>query len=159
MKKLFAYFIDEPTYHQYKDIVEAGRMIHSMPARPKFLVTSFPEEPLIGAVDIWCVHMHFLPEGIPHGLMDREMYYEAVKGRMEAGDEVLFTMKERPPFAGSVAFQHRHEALSVQAGRNSASSQIQHCRHDVLESYRLGPSLSVFRPKGRRQAEQHWDPR
>ena len=88
LNKLFAYFIDEPTYHQYKDIVGAGRMIHSMPARPKFLVTCFPEEPLIGAVDIWCIHLHFLPEGIPHGLMDRERYYEAVKGRMEAGDEV-----------------------------------------------------------------------
>jgi len=88
LDKLFSYFIDEPTYHQYRAIVKAGERIHSMPAPPKFLVTCFPDDLLTGAVDIWCVHLGFLPEGVPHGVMDRQRYADAVKCRLEAGDEV-----------------------------------------------------------------------
>ncbi|UCD56954.1 MAG: extracellular solute-binding protein [Candidatus Hydrogenedentota bacterium] len=88
LEKLFAYFIDEPTYHQYGAVIKSGERIHSMSASPKFLVTCFPDELLIGAVDIWCIHMRFLPEGLPHGFMDRQDYARAVSERLEAGDEV-----------------------------------------------------------------------
>ncbi len=85
---MFSYFIDEPTYHQYEAIIEAGKHIHSLSDPPKFLVTCFPEDFLVGAVDVWCIRMRFLPEGIPHGVMDRESYVDAVNRRLEAGDEV-----------------------------------------------------------------------
>ncbi len=88
LDKLFAYFIDEPTYHQYDAIISAGKKIHSMSAPPKFLVTCFPDKPLLGAVDIWCIHMRFLPEGLPRSFTDRRMYADAVRRRLEAGDEV-----------------------------------------------------------------------
>jgi hypothetical protein len=88
LDKLFTYFIDEPTYHQYKAIINTGKAIHSMSPSPKFLVTCFPDEPLVGAVDIWCVHIRFLPEGLPHSVMDRRKYVDAVRRRLEAGDAV-----------------------------------------------------------------------
>jgi ABC-type glycerol-3-phosphate transport system substrate-binding protein len=88
LDKTFSYFIDEPTYHQYKDILDAAELIHSMPASPKFLVACFPDDPLIGAVDIWCIHLRFLPEGIPHGHMERADYVDAVARRLEAGDDI-----------------------------------------------------------------------
>jgi hypothetical protein len=86
--KTFSYFIDEPTYHQYTHILEAADRIHSMPVSPKFLVACFPDDPLIGAVDIWTIHLRFLPEGIPRGHMERTKYVEAVARRLEAGDDV-----------------------------------------------------------------------
>jgi hypothetical protein len=88
LDKVFVHFIDEPTYHQYEDIVEVGRRIHRLPVSPKFMVTCFPDELLAGAVDVWCIHMRFLPEGISHGFMDRSAYAAAVANRIDAGDDV-----------------------------------------------------------------------
>ncbi|MBI4833086.1 MAG: extracellular solute-binding protein [Candidatus Lindowbacteria bacterium] len=88
LDKLFVYFIDEPTYHQYEAIILTGKTIHSSSPHPKFLVTCFPDELLVGAVDIWCVHLQFLPEGLPHSFVDRQKYFDAVRGRLSAGDEV-----------------------------------------------------------------------
>ena len=88
LDRTFSYFIDEPTYHQYRKVLDAAERIHSMPSSPKFLVACFPDNPLIGAVDIWCIHLRFLPEGIPRGHMERSKYVEAVAARLEAGDDV-----------------------------------------------------------------------
>ena len=88
LEKLFAYSIDEPTYHRYREIIEAGEYIHSMKAAPRFLVACFPDEPLIGAVDIWCIHLRFLPQGIPVGFLDIPKYVDAVDERLKAGDAV-----------------------------------------------------------------------
>ena len=88
LDRTFSYFIDEPTYHQYRKVLAAAQRIHSMPSSPKFLVACFPDDPLIGAVDIWCIHLRFLPEGIPRGHMERTKYVEAVARRLEAGDDV-----------------------------------------------------------------------
>ncbi len=86
--KMFAYFVDEPMYHRYETIIEAGSLIDAMPASPRFLVTCFPDEPLFDSVDIWCIHMGFLPVGIPAGQMERRRYADIVSERIEAGDEV-----------------------------------------------------------------------
>jgi ABC-type glycerol-3-phosphate transport system substrate-binding protein len=88
LEKMFAYFVDEPTYHRYAAIIDAGKQIDAMPASPRFLVTCFPDEPLIGYVDIWCVHLGFLPVGIPRGYMERLDFADAVARRLDAGDEV-----------------------------------------------------------------------
>jgi ABC-type glycerol-3-phosphate transport system substrate-binding protein len=88
LDKVFSYYIDEPTYHQYGGIIAAGERIHSMQDSPRFLVTCFPDDALIGSVDIWCVHLRFLPEGIPYGRAERRDFLEAVRRRSEAGDEV-----------------------------------------------------------------------
>lgn len=88
LEKLFVYFIDEPTYHQYEAIISTGKMIRSFPLSPKFLVTCFPDQFLLGAVDIWCIHMQFLPEGIPRSFVDRQRNFDAVNRRLDAGDKV-----------------------------------------------------------------------
>lgn len=88
LEKLFVYFIDEPTYHQYEAVTGIGKAIHSAKVHPKFLVSCFPDKMLIGAVDIWCIHMPFLPVGVPHSFVDRTEYVEAVDKRLEAGDKV-----------------------------------------------------------------------
>jgi ABC-type glycerol-3-phosphate transport system substrate-binding protein len=87
LEKMFVYFIDEPTYHQFPAVVETGERIHSRSRHPNFLVTCFPEEPLIGSVDIWCVHLSFLPVGIPHAPSDRREYLERVRRRQAAGEK------------------------------------------------------------------------
>ncbi|GAB4333112.1 MAG: hypothetical protein Kow0099_04960 [Candidatus Abyssubacteria bacterium] len=86
--KLYVYFIDEPTYHQYRAVIETGTKIDAVEPSPRFLVSCFPDRPLIGVVDIWCVLMRFLPEGIPHGFVERPMYFQRVSERLRAGDEV-----------------------------------------------------------------------
>jgi len=88
LQKMFVYYIDEPMYHLYKDIIESGDRIHAMPASPRFLVTCFPDESLIGSVDIWCIHLGFIPVGIPAGHMERRMFADSVHRRITAGDEV-----------------------------------------------------------------------
>jgi ABC-type glycerol-3-phosphate transport system substrate-binding protein len=88
LDKLYVYFIDEPTYHQYQPVIETGKRIHEAKPSPRFLVSCFPDQPLIGSVDIWCVLMSFLPEGIPRGFADRTMYFEKVADRLRAGDDV-----------------------------------------------------------------------
>lgn len=88
LEKLFVYFIDEPTYHQFPAVVETGKSIHKQEQHPKFLVTCFPEQSLLGAVDIWCIHLSFLPVGIPHLFSDRAEYFRKVRERQAAGDRV-----------------------------------------------------------------------
>jgi ABC-type glycerol-3-phosphate transport system substrate-binding protein len=88
LEKLFVYFIDEPTYHQFPAVVETAKNIHRPEQHPKFLVTCFPEQSLLGAVDIWCIHLSFLPVGIPHLFSDRPEYFRKVRERQAAGDRV-----------------------------------------------------------------------
>jgi len=88
LEKLFVYFIDEPTYHQFPAVVSIGKSIHNQKQHPKFLVTAFPERSLLGAVDIWCIHLSFLPVGIPHLFSDRPEYFHKVRERQAAGDRV-----------------------------------------------------------------------
>lgn len=99
LKKLFVYFIDEPTYHQYPAVVQTGEDIHSRKNHPRFLVTCFPDEMLAGAVDIWCIDIPFLPVGIPHSSADRREYLSRVEERVAAGDEVWwYTAGPARPF-------------------------------------------------------------
>ncbi len=86
--KLFVYFIDEPTYHQYGVIKDLGQAFDSLQPPPAFMVTCFPDDLLLDAVDIWCVHMRFLPEGLPHGFRDRKQYFDLVRNRLAAGADV-----------------------------------------------------------------------
>ncbi len=99
LDKTFSYVIDEPTYHQYDGVLEAARRIRSAPVSPRLLVACFPDDPLIGAVDIWLIHLRFLPEGIPRGHMERTEYAAAVARRLGAGDEVWwYTAGATAPF-------------------------------------------------------------
>jgi len=99
LEKTFAYFIDEPTYHQYDEILEAAERIHSLPLSPKFLVTCFPDHPLFGAVDIWGVHLSFLPQGIARGHAERKGFARLVNKRLEAGEDVWwYTAGATAPF-------------------------------------------------------------
>jgi len=88
LPKMFSYFIDEPTYHQYDAVIQLGERIHSLTESPKFLVTCFPDEPLVGSVDIWCIHVRLLPEGIPNSFLERERYAHRIRERLESGDTV-----------------------------------------------------------------------
>lgn len=88
LKKLFVYFIDEPTYHRYGEILESGKLIHALENPPRFLVTCFPDEPLVGAVDIWGVHLRFVPQGIPGSFLEASRYVGEVNERLKAGDDV-----------------------------------------------------------------------
>jgi ABC-type glycerol-3-phosphate transport system substrate-binding protein len=87
-EKLFAYHIDEPTFHQYEEILESAQDIRMLAAPPKFLVTCFPDDVLVGAVDIWGIYLRFLPAGIPHGVLEAGTFAEAVQRRVKAGDPV-----------------------------------------------------------------------
>ncbi|RJP14549.1 MAG: extracellular solute-binding protein [Candidatus Abyssobacteria bacterium SURF_5] len=98
LDKIFVYFIDEPTYHQYSAVVETGREIHSRGKRPKFLVTCMPDEMLVGSVDIWGIHISFLPVGIPHLFSDRSEYLARVNGRLPQEAVWWYTAGPVKPF-------------------------------------------------------------
>ncbi len=88
LEKLFVYFIDEPTYHRYGEILESGKRIHALESPPRHLVTCFPDDLLVGTVDIWGIHLSFVPHGIPGSFLETSGYVDKVTDRLKAGDEV-----------------------------------------------------------------------
>jgi len=82
----FLYLVDEPRREMNEWIKERARWIHENPGpgrRLPVFVTVAPREPLVGAVDIWCmVTPHYRPEAA-----------EAAKAR---GERVWFYAGNRP---------------------------------------------------------------
>ncbi|MCS7066443.1 MAG: DUF4091 domain-containing protein, partial [Fimbriimonadales bacterium] len=75
LKKAYVYWFDEPEEADYPFVRRVNERLKQVAPDLIRMLTEQPEEPLIGAVDLWCPLTAFVPP-------------ESIKARRQAGEEV-----------------------------------------------------------------------
>ncbi|MEN3000434.1 MAG: glycoside hydrolase domain-containing protein [Armatimonadota bacterium] len=75
LKKAYVYWFDEPEEADYPFVRRVNERLKQVAPDLTRMLTEQPEEPLIGAVDLWCPLTAFVPP-------------ESIKARRQAGEEV-----------------------------------------------------------------------
>ncbi len=88
LKKAYVYWFDEPEASDYPFVRRVNERLKQVAPDLKRMLTEQPEQPLIGAVDLWCPLTAFVSP-------------EAIRARRQAGEEVWWYVCTGPraPFA------------------------------------------------------------